>query len=99
VVNESNDVNQFAHQIEQAHQTLGCNCVNACADAGYFDTIELNKIDDQHITVVVPSKEQVHDKGVKLFDKEQFSYDGDQNCYICPQGHVLRHIYFHRDKN
>jgi len=30
VVNESNDVNQFAHQIEQANQTLGFKCTNAC---------------------------------------------------------------------
>jgi transposase len=109
VVNESNDVNQFAHQIEQANQTLGHNCTNACADAGYSDIQELKKIDDQHITVIVPSKEQVHDKGVKPFDKEQFSYDGDQDCYICPftvnpfrmnpQGHVLRYVYFCKDKN
>jgi transposase len=99
VVNESNDVNQFAHQIEQANQTLGHNCTNACADAGYSDIRELKKIDDQHITVIVPSKEQVHDKGVKPFDKEQFSYDGDQDCYICPQRHVLRYVYFCKDKN
>jgi transposase len=109
VVNESNDANQFAHQIDQAHQTLGHNCTNACADAGYSDIQELKKIDDQHITVIVPSKEQVHDKEVKPFDKEQFSYDGDQDCYICPftvnpfrmnpQGHVLRYVYFCKDKN
>jgi transposase len=99
VVNESNDANQFAHQIEQAHQTLGHNCTNACADAGYSDIQELKQIDDQHITVIVPSKEQVHDKEVKPFDKEQFSYDGDRDCYICPQGHVLRYVYFCKDKN
>jgi len=99
VVNESNDVNQFAHQIEQAHQVLGHKCTNACADAGYSDIQELKKIDDQHITVIVPSKEQVHDKGVKPFDKEQFRYDERNDRYICPQGHVLRYTYFCKDKN
>jgi transposase len=48
VVNESNDVNQFAHQIEQSNQTLGHKCTNVCADAGYSDIQELKKIDDQH---------------------------------------------------
>jgi transposase len=99
VVNESNDVNQFADQIEQANQTLGHKCTNACADAGYSDIQELKKIDDQHITVIVPSKEQVHDKGVKPFDKEQFRYDEPNDRYICPQGHVLRYVYFCKDKN
>lgn len=98
VVNESNDVNQFAHQIEQANQTLGHNCTNACADAGYSDIQELKKIDDQHITVIVPSQKQAHDRPVKPFDKEQFRYDSDQDCYICPQGHRLSYTFFDKDK-
>ena len=98
VVNESNDVNQFAHQIDQANQTLGHNCTNACADAGYSDIQELKKIDDQHITIIVPSQKQVHDRPVKPFDKEQFRYDSDQDCYICPQGHRLSYTFFDKDR-
>lgn len=98
VVNESNDVNQFAHQIDQANQTLGHNCTNACADAGYSDIQELKKIDDQHITVIVPSQKQAHDRPVKPFDKEQFRYDSDQDCYICPQGHRLSYTFFDKDR-
>lgn len=98
VVNESNDVNQFAHQIDQANQTLGYNCTNACADAGYSDIQELKKIDDQHITVIVPSQKQAHDREVKPFDKEQFHYDEQNDCYICPQGHPLSYTFFDKDK-
>jgi transposase len=98
VVNESNDVNQFAHQIDQASQTLGHKCTNACADAGYFNTPELKEIDDQHITVIVPSQKQAHDRPVKPFDKEQFRYDSDRDCYICPQGCRLSYTFFDRDK-
>jgi transposase len=98
VVNESNDANQFAHQIEQAHQTLGHNCTNACADAGYSDIQELKKIDDQHVTVIVPSQKQAHDREVKPFDKEQFRYDEQKDRYICPQGHPLSYTFFDKDK-
>jgi hypothetical protein len=98
VVNESNDVNQFAHQIEQANQTLGCKCTNACADAGYSDIQELKKIDDQHITVIVPSQKQAHNTPVKPFDKEQFRYDEPNDRYICPQGHSLSYTFFDKDK-
>jgi transposase len=117
VVNESNDVNQFAHQtcsersesIDQANQTLGHNCTNACADAGYSDSQELKKIDDQHITVIVPSKKQAHNRPVKPFDKEQFRYDEPNDRYICPftvnpfrmnpQGHPLNYTYLDKHRN
>lgn len=99
VVNESNDVNQFAHQIEQANQTLGHHCTNACADAGYSDIQELKKIDDQHITVIVPSQKQAHATPVKPFDKEQFRYDEPNDRYICPQGHSLTYTFFCKKKN
>jgi transposase len=98
VVDESNDVNQFAHQIYQANQILGHNCTNACADAGYSDIQELKKIDDQHITVIVPSQKQAHDRPVKPFDKEQFLYDEPNDRYICPQGHSLSYTFFDKDK-
>jgi len=107
VVNESNDVNQFAHQtcsersesIDQANETLGYKCTNACADAGYSDIQELKKIDDQHITVIVPSQKQAHDREIKPFDKEQFCYDEPNDRYICPQGHPLSYTFFDKDKN
>ena len=98
VVNESNDVNQFAHQIDQANQTLGLKCTNACADAGYSDIQELKKIDDQHITIIVPSQKQAHDTPAKPFDKEQFRYDEPNDCYICPEGHRLSYTFFDKDK-
>ncbi|MEW6686944.1 MAG: transposase [Candidatus Edwardsbacteria bacterium] len=65
VVNESNDLNQFANQIEQANQTLGKKCNTACGDAGYADTEELKKIDEQDITVIVPSQKQAHHRPSK----------------------------------
>jgi transposase len=99
VVNESNDVNQFAHQIEQAHQTLGHKCTNACADAGYSDIEELKKVDDQHVTVIVPSQKQAHATPVKPFDKEQFRYDEPNDRYICPQGHPLSYTFLDKYRN
>ena len=35
VVNENNDLHQFANQVEQANETLEKKCKTACADAGY----------------------------------------------------------------
>jgi len=89
VVSENNDVNQFAEQIDQANETLEKKCDTACADSGYANTKELEKIDKQDIKVIVPSQRQASKKEPKPFDKENFRYDHERDCYICPQGNIL----------
>ena len=96
VVSENNDLSQFANQIDQANDTLGKKCETACADSGYADTDELEKIDKEEIKVIVPSQRQASKKEPKPFNKANFLYDSKRDCYICPEGHVLR--YTHIDK-
>jgi transposase len=91
-VSDTSDLNQFARQIEQANELLEKPCQTACADAGYADTEELQKIDDQGIEVIVPSQRQALRHGPKPFSKSTFTYDKDQDSYSCPQGHRLRFI-------
>lgn len=98
VVSENNDLNQFSNQIEQANETLGKECETACADSGYAHTDELGKIDKKKIKVVVPSQRQASKRKVKPFDKANFQYDKEQNCYICPEGHVLKYTRFNKRK-
>jgi len=93
VVNKNNDVNQFANQIEKANETLEKKCQTACADCGYADTDELEKIDKQGIKVIVPSRRQASKKVAKPFDKTNFHYDPEKDCFTCPQGHILKCIY------
>ncbi len=89
-VNQTSDVNQFAEQIDKGNQTLSKPCEVAVADAGYADTSELKKIDEQGIQVVVPSRRQaLHDKEEKPFSKSQFRYDKEKDCYNCPQQNPL----------
>ena len=92
-VSDTSDVNQFARQIEGAKEALGKRCEVGCADAGYADSEELKKIDEQGIKVVVPSQRQaLHSKEEKPFSKSHFSYDKEQDCYICPAGQVLKYV-------
>jgi transposase len=86
VVNANNDLGQFADQIEQAQQVLEKPPQTACADAGYCNAGELERIDAQDIAVVVPSSQQANDKEPQAFDKSRFSYDGQEDAYVCPQG-------------
>jgi len=99
VVGESTDIYQFANQIDQANQILKQPCQNACGDAGDHDTDELKKIDEQNIKVIVPSKQQAHKRPNKPFDKAQFRYDKENNCYYCPEGNKLSYKQFRKGKN
>jgi hypothetical protein len=91
-VNDATDLNQFARQIKQAHEVLQKPCETACADAGYADTEELEKIDTEGIEVIVPSQRQALHGQEKPFSKGQFTYDKEQDCYWCPTGERLRYI-------
>jgi hypothetical protein len=68
-------------------------CRTACADAGYADIDELEKIDEQKIKVVVPSVKQVSRKKSGAFDKSCFQYNSVSDGYTCPQGHILNYSY------
>jgi len=88
-VRETSDVNQFAQQIDQANDVLEKSCEVACADAGYADTGELQKIDVKGIKVIVPSQRQALHEEEGPFSKRHFRYDPEQDCYWCPEGHRL----------
>jgi transposase len=91
VVNENNDLHQFAKQINHAAQTLGKKPDAGCADAGYSSIKELVKIDSQDIRVVVPNRRQASGKQAGPFDRRNFKYDKDRDIYICPEGKILRY--------
>ena len=89
VVGANNDLGQFSDQIEAANEVLDEPCENACGDAGYADVDDLERIDQQEIKVIVPSNRQASKAQPGPFDKTQFNYDADQDCYRCPAGRVL----------
>ena len=89
VVNENHDLNQLADQLDKAHETLGRSCETVCADAGYANYDELEKIDSEQVRVVVPSRRQAGTKAVEPFDKSEFDYDSENDVYVCPAGEVL----------
>jgi transposase len=98
-VSEVNDLNQFARQIAQANEVLEKPCDTACADAGYADTTDLEKLDQKGITVIVPSQRQsLHDEEGP-FSKIHFTYNKELDCYICPEGHPLPFRGIEKHKN
>jgi len=91
VVSENNDLHQFSGQIKQAAATLEKKPQAACADSGFSDIDELEKVDKEGIKVVVPSTRQASDKECGPFDKSNFKYDSASDSYMCPAGKILRY--------
>jgi len=91
VVNENNDLHQFSEQIKQASETLDKKPDIACADSGFSDIDELEKVDNESIKVIVPSIRQVSVKERGPFDKSNFKYDSTSDSYICPAGKILKY--------
>jgi len=91
-VSDATDLNQFARQIRQANKVIEKPCEVACGDAGYANTKELKKIDDEGIKVIVPSQRQALHEQEGLFSKSHFTYNKEKDSYCCPEGHCLKHV-------
>ena len=87
----SNDHYQFSDQIKKAEQTLGKEAKTVCADGGYWQVNDLEKISERGTQVIVPSRKQSLRGKLKPFDRENFRYDKESDEYICPEGHRLRY--------
>ncbi len=97
-VSDTNDALQFSRQVQRANDVLGESCKAACADAGYSEVGELEKIDEKHIKVIVPSRRQALHEGEGPFSKSHFTYDPKQDCYFCPEGHRLHYSFTSKKK-
>jgi transposase len=86
VVNDNNDLGQFADQIKAANQTLDRPCQIACGDAGFSNAEVLEPVDAQGIQVIVPSSKQARGQTPGPFDKSSFQYDTQADAYVCPTG-------------
>lgn len=96
VVSEHNDLNQFTEQIKKAEEVIGKRCKIGCADSGYFSMKVLKEAIEEGRRVIIPSPKQVNNKGVGEFSKDKFTYNAEEDCYICPEGNKL--VYGHYDK-
>ena len=93
VTNEINDQNLLSKVALSAKESLGANKFEVVADKGYFNYQEIEKCLNEGITPYIP--EPVNQGAVKdgvpqvKYYKSQFSYNAQENAYICPCGNKL----------
>jgi len=90
VTDESDDRRQLYPMAQQTKTELGQETLDVLADGGYSNGEQLAACDAEGITVTLPIHRSINDLR-DAFPKSAFTYDADQDCYICPAGECLTH--------
>jgi len=71
------------------------------ADKGYYSSRELKKCIEDDIETIVPPRATAKTKKIKnaKFSKNQFIYNYDTDCYICPNNQELKKIEKQYERN
>jgi len=88
VVNDANDNAQLLPMLEQAREHTGEAAQTTLADNGYRNTEQHLLAHNQGHNVVLPPHGRERDES-NPYDKSQFHYDEQRDCYVCPQRQTL----------
>ncbi len=93
VTNQGHDRAQLANMAGQAKEALGVEKLDAIADRGYFDSLEILSCEEAGITVTLPKPMSSEAKANGRFGKEDFVYCAGKDVYRCPAGQELSYRY------
>ena len=89
VTNEPNDQGQLSKVASSVKENLGLKEMTVAADKGYYKIEDFKDCRDNNITTIVAKPEEK--KAYKeIFNKTDFQYDKENDCYRCPAGEVLK---------
>ena len=87
------DNNHLASLATSAKQVLAVETLKTCADAGYYDTVDIKNCDDNGITTYVPIPDPKVPKDTNVptpdYYHDRFVYEHESDIYRCPQGNTL----------
>lgn len=87
VTNAGNDSNQLSAMAIRAKEALEQESLEVVADQGYYSSAELKNCIEQGVLPYVRKRNTSNNRG--LFAREDFHYDGENDCYWCPAGKAL----------
>jgi transposase len=87
------DNNHLSVVAQQAQKTLQIDELTVCADAGYYDCVDLKSCEDYNITAYVPTPRQKVSTKTNVptpeYYPDKFTYDTQTDTYLCPQGQTM----------
>lgn len=88
VTDEGDDRRQLYPMAQQTKTELDQEMLTVLADGGYSNAEQLAACDAEGITVTLPIHRSINDLS-DAYPKSAFTYDAEQDCYICPAGERL----------
>lgn len=88
VTNAGSDRGQLANIAKQAKETLEVENLEATADMGYYDCLNVKECEEQGITVYI-QKPPLGEMKKGMFTKDDFTYNVEKDVYVCPAGEEL----------
>ena len=102
VTTEQNDWQQLVPMIEKEKEETGTVAEETLADAGYCSGEQLDAAEKSEFSVLVNlDGVQKAEKNGGAYHSSNFTYDPENDCYICPMGQKLefRRIIKHKDRS
>src|SRR5262249_27065446 len=93
VTNTGSDRSQRASMALQAKQVLGAEHLDAVADRGYYNGVEILACEQADVTVTLPKPMTSGAKSDGRFGKQDFAYLPAEDVYRCPAGEKLTYHY------
>jgi transposase len=87
VTNAGNDKNQLSSMAIRAKEALGVQSLDVVADQGYYGSEEIKNCIEGDVVPYMRRPNTSNNRG--LFAREEFRYDGENDCYWCPAGKAL----------
>jgi transposase len=91
VTNVGSDRSRLSRVAKQTKDALQAESLDAVADRGYFNSLEILACEEAGITVTLPKPMTSNAKADGRFGKQDFRYVADRDLYICPAGESLTH--------
>ena len=103
------DISTNGHDLDQLHnmaiktkEIVDNPKMIVTADKGYYNTTEIKKCVEDSIETIIPPRCTAESKKIKKgrFSKKHFTYNHEEDCYICPNNQRLEKIkkQYKRDK-
>src|SRR5437773_5739760 len=99
VTNDPTDHAHLAEMALRAKATLEVEKLEVVADMGYYDGAEVKQCAEAGVTTYIPKPITSVNKKRGLFTKQDFSYEEEKDCYLCPAGAALTYRYQSFEQN
>jgi transposase len=91
VTNVVTDVDHLSGMSIEAKEQLGVDRLKVVADRGYYNCPQIKACEQSGIEAYVDKPLTSRSRKAGLFSKQDFRYDAESDCYVCPAGERLTH--------